>query len=86
MISIKSERHHCPGTRNFLFRLPSASETRAYLSSLMFTSHLFPVVRESGIQKKLHLIVPFVLSTVLACGLGHSSLPIAVRVSKNSRA
>ena len=35
MISIKSGRHHCPGTRNVLFRLPSASQKRACLSSLL---------------------------------------------------
>ena len=35
MISTKNGRHHCPGTRNFLFRLPSASQKRACLSSLL---------------------------------------------------
>ena len=34
MISIKSGRHHCPSARNVLFRLPSASQKRACLSSL----------------------------------------------------
>ena len=30
----ESRRHHCPGTRNVLFRLPSASQKRACLSFL----------------------------------------------------
>ena len=34
IVSIKSGRHHCPSARNFLFRLPSASQKRACLSSL----------------------------------------------------
>ena len=29
MISLTSTRHHCPGTRNVFFRLPSASQKRA---------------------------------------------------------
>ena len=36
MISIKM--FHCPGTRNVLFQLPSASQKRASLSSLLWNS------------------------------------------------
>ena len=35
MISIKIWEHQCPGSRNVLFRLSSASHKRACLSSLL---------------------------------------------------
>ena len=35
MINIKIWGHRCPGRRNFLFRLPSLSQKRACLSSLI---------------------------------------------------
>ena len=35
MISIKCGSHHCPGTRNVLFRLPPVSQKRERLSALL---------------------------------------------------
>ena len=55
MISV---RHHCPGTRNVLFRLPSASQKRACLSSLkLFESYRFQTDSwfRCGRAKMLHV-------------------------------
>ena len=41
MISTKTGKHHCPGMWNVLFPLPSASQKRVCLSSLLESNHLF---------------------------------------------